>query len=120
MFEEGDLDLDDEVTIEEEQDVMQQEEGTTTEGRKEKGQMSYSIPPRFPRVNRPLRKQQTVEKLLDNPSIQLHPQHHTQVRLDAVQSLSDVFNQLYVQDASSGYSTGTQSSWEDATMNEQE
>ena len=36
-----------------------------------------------------------VERMLDNPSIQVYPQHYTQVNLQTVQNLSTVFKDLY-------------------------
>ena len=38
---------------------------------------------------------------LDNPSIQIHPQHHAHVALDSVQDLSKVFQDLYEEHDSS-------------------
>ena len=35
------------------------------------------------------------DELLDNPSIQIYPQHHTQIDLQSVQNLSTVFDDLY-------------------------
>ena len=37
---------------------------------------------------------------LDNPSIQMYPQHPNQVQLDAVQDLSVVFQDIYEQHSS--------------------
>ena len=112
MFEEGDLDLDDELVMEDEEVTTHRTEEEVVEREREKRQTSHPIPPRFPRAVRPVQKQQPLKNLLDNPSIQLYPQRHTQVKLDAVQSLSDVFDQMYVGDGSSGYSTETQTSWD--------
>ena len=42
----------------------------------------------------PKRRSQ-LDRMLDNPSIQAHPPHHSQVRLGAVQDLSEVFNGMY-------------------------
>ena len=36
-----------------------------------------------------------LDELLDNPSIQIYPQHHTQIDLQSVQNLSTVFDDLY-------------------------
>ena len=36
-----------------------------------------------------------LDRMLDNPCIQAYPQDHTQVKLDAVQNLSTVFDSLY-------------------------
>ena len=41
--------------------------------------------------------ERSLSKRLDNPSIQVYPQHHDQVALDSVQDLSRVFDDLYEQ-----------------------
>ena len=38
-----------------------------------------------------------LERLLDNPSVQLYPQRPELVTLDAVQNVSEVFDSLYAQ-----------------------
>ena len=51
-------------------------------------------PSAFVKNHLPKRRLQ-LDKMLDNPSIQVHPQHHSQVRLGAVQDLSEVFDGMY-------------------------
>ena len=48
-------------------------------------------------VNVEMAVDRSLAKRLDNPSIQMYPQHHDQVALDSVQDLSRVFEDLYEQ-----------------------
>ena len=60
------------------------------EERREQPAQAWSSP-----VGVALKNPSGLGKMLDNPSIQAYPQHHTQVNLQLVQNLSTVFKDLY-------------------------
>ena len=101
-LEDDDLDIDDEVEVQNEEE--DKEDGS--EG--EKGQTL--LPPRFPRVTPRSQRTQSLENLLDNPSLQMYPQHPEQVKLDAVQRLADVFESVYSSQGSSSSSSESSTS----------
>ena len=104
-FQDDDLDLEDELeattTVEDGgTPSIHAEVEVRAPGRRENSHTWSVVTPRNPQPSPCTVRHPTtpLDRLLDNPSIQLYPQHPELVTLDAVQNVSEVFDALYAQE----------------------